>query len=80
MTGRLEYLFFVSHIFPNLFADKEKGNGERPRLLRFVQVACCEGGKITVADGRVGIERMRRNRIISWDLVSVHGRVNQNSG
>lgn len=45
-----------------------------------VRVGCCEGGKITVADGRVGIERMRRNRIISWDLVSVRGRVNQNSG
>lgn len=31
-------------------------------------------------DGRVGIGGMRRNGIISWDLVNVHGRVNQTVG
>lgn len=52
MTGRLEYLFFISHIFPDLFADKEDG-GATTKSTELPSPGCLlEGGDSEVeSDG-----------------------------
>lgn len=41
MTGRLGYLFFISHIFPDLFEDKEDGRDNfSPHCVLSLPVVC----------------------------------------